>query len=62
MEIIVNTKPKTGARTTGNNCFYYTPHIPEFVKLNYKFRRETNNGTQVRDSVEDDWFFAWDLQ
>lgn len=62
MKIIVNDKPTNGAKYIGNGGYYYTPHYPEFVELPYAFRRETNNGTQVRNSLQEDWQFVWDLK
>lgn len=41
--------------------YYYTPHYPDFVDLGYKFRRETVKGTQVRNSEDEEWQFAWDI-
>ena len=58
-----NDKPKKGWRTTEENGFYYCPMYPKFVDLSnhFKFRRETQNGTQVRNAVDEEWQFAWDL-
>lgn len=55
---------KRGIKET--NCgddvgYYYTPHYPDFVDLGYNFRRETVKGTQVRNSEDEDWQFAWDI-
>lgn len=53
--------PKTGARSTGTGGLYFCPHIPPFFETGTKFRRETQHGTQVRNSEDEEWQYFWDL-
>lgn len=53
--------PETGFRTTKNGASYYAPYLPQFVDTGYTFRRETQHGTQVRNSEADEWLYFWDL-
>lgn len=53
--------PEIGFRTTKSGEMYYAPHLPNFMGTGYKIRRETQYGTQVRNSEDQEWQYLWDL-
>lgn len=67
--IKVTERPKYGWRNVADpndpedngTGIYYCPHVPDCFVLDYPFRRETTEGTQVKLKEEDEWEFYWDL-
>lgn len=55
------SKPKTRLRREFNGKTLYIPHLPKSFQMNYKFRRETMYGTQVRNSLDEEWQYFWDI-
>ena len=53
--------PETGFKETEDGTSYYVPYLPDFVETGYKFRRETQHGTQVRNTEDQEWEYFWDL-
>lgn len=54
-------KLKTGKRWLADGKCYYSPYLSKQVSGGYKFRRETQHGTQVRNSEGDEWQYFWDV-